>query len=198
MWHYLLFCGCRREWVLGSLYWRELLQQSIMAQWTYHTRIIGWSSLTEMLSLCINKCRFVSWHIIRDHSGRAKIRLKRTVRHEQSKSVPDKQAWKACQYPPAYRLNLFSSGLHWSQGWQNLDQNWLKLANWLRRMIPDYYSPRVCFLSASRARLMREQAEWSHSFSFMFPDQPCTRAYMSKRRILVNVLPAFTFTFVYA
>ncbi len=61
-------------------------------------------------------------------------RLEGTQIHKQSKSVLDKQSRKACQDSPAYRLNLFSSDLHWSKGWQNLDQNWLKLADWLRKI----------------------------------------------------------------
>ena len=48
--------------------------------------------------------------------------------------------WKAVpeqQRPPSPRQgSIFSLDLHWSQWWQNLDQNWLKLANWLRSHIP--------------------------------------------------------------
>ncbi len=32
--------------------------------------------------------------------------------------------------------SIFSLDLHWYQMWQNLDQNWLTLANWLRSHIP--------------------------------------------------------------
>ncbi len=38
--------------------------------------------------------------------------------------------------PPMQR-SIFSHDLHWSQRWQNLDHNWIKLANWLRSYIPD-------------------------------------------------------------
>ncbi len=37
---------------------------------------------------------------------------------------------------PLMQRNIFSLDLHWSQRWQNLDQNWLKLANWLCSHIP--------------------------------------------------------------
>ncbi len=38
--------------------------------------------------------------------------------------------------PPTCRPKTFSPDLHWSQAWPNLDQNWLKLAIWLHRIIP--------------------------------------------------------------
>ncbi len=48
-----------------------------------------------------------------------------------SKTVPEQQS----PLPPM-EGNIFSFDLNPSQRWQNLDQNWLKLANWLRSHIP--------------------------------------------------------------
>ena len=54
-----------------------------------------------------------------------------------SKQVHRQVFKKFLSGPPTHRLNLFLPDLQWSWRWQNLDQNWLKIANWLHKMFPE-------------------------------------------------------------
>ncbi len=50
-------------------------------------------------------------------------------------AITVKDCSRAVECPTPTQGNIFSLDLRWSQRWQNLDQNWLELANWLHSRV---------------------------------------------------------------
>ncbi len=77
------------------------------------------------------------------------------------------------QRPPCpLQGTIFSLDLHWSRRWQNLDQNWLKLANWLRSHIPaKIFADKNIYLQM----LFFKPSEWMVFFKIYcdMPGSPC-------------------------